>query len=53
MKRIRRNGALPVSRRSRLGTITGNPEAPVGLPEAFDDHMTITCKPVRAELTSK
>ena len=27
---------------SRLGTITGNPEAPVGLPEAFDDHMTIT-----------
>jgi len=27
---------------SRLNTITGNPEAPVGLPEAFDDHMTIT-----------
>ena len=27
---------------TRLGTITGNPEAPVGLPEAFDDHMTIT-----------
>jgi hypothetical protein len=27
---------------SRLGTITGNPEAPVGLPEAFDDHMKIT-----------
>jgi hypothetical protein len=27
---------------SRLGTITGNPEAPVGLPDAFDDHMTIT-----------
>jgi hypothetical protein len=27
---------------SRLGTITGNPEAPVGLPEAFDDHMRIT-----------
>ncbi len=27
---------------SRLGTITGNPEAPVGLPEAFADHMTIT-----------
>ncbi len=26
----------------RLGTLTGNPEAPVGLPEAFDDHMTIT-----------
>jgi hypothetical protein len=27
---------------SRLGTITGNPEAPVGMPEAFDDHMTVT-----------
>jgi hypothetical protein len=27
---------------SRLGTLTDNPEAPVGLPEAFDDHMTIT-----------
>jgi Protein of unknown function (DUF1552) len=27
---------------TRLGTITGNPEAPVGLPDAFDDHMTIT-----------
>jgi hypothetical protein len=27
---------------SRLGTITGNPEAPVGLPDAFDDHMTVT-----------
>jgi hypothetical protein len=27
---------------NRLGTITGTPEAPVGLPEAFDDHMTIT-----------
>ena len=27
---------------TRLGTITGTPEAPVGLPEAFDDHMTIT-----------
>ena len=27
---------------SRLGTITGNPEAPVGMPEAFDDHMKIT-----------
>ena len=26
----------------RLGTITGTPEAPVGLPEAFDDHMTVT-----------
>ena len=27
---------------TRLGTITGNPEAPVGLPEAFDDHLTVT-----------
>jgi hypothetical protein len=27
---------------SRLNTITGNPEAPVGMPEAYDDHMTIT-----------
>ena len=27
---------------TRLGTITGNPEAPIGLPEAFDDHMTVT-----------
>lgn len=27
---------------SRLNTITGNPEAPVGLPDAYDDHMTIT-----------
>jgi Protein of unknown function (DUF1552) len=27
---------------TRLGTITGNPEAPVGMPEAYDDHMTIT-----------
>jgi hypothetical protein len=27
---------------TRLGTITGTPEAPVGLPEAFDDHMTVT-----------
>ena len=26
----------------RLGTLTGIPDAPVGLPEAFDDHMTIT-----------
>jgi hypothetical protein len=26
----------------RLGQITGNPEAPVGLPEAFDDHVTVT-----------
>jgi hypothetical protein len=27
---------------ARLGTITGTPEAPIGMPEAFDDHMTIT-----------
>jgi len=27
---------------ARMGTITGTPEAPLGLPEAFDDHMTIT-----------
>lgn len=27
---------------SRLGTITGDPEAPVGLPDAFDDHMNVT-----------
>jgi hypothetical protein len=27
---------------TRLGTITGEPEAPIGLPEAFDDHMTVT-----------
>jgi Protein of unknown function (DUF1552) len=27
---------------TRLGTITGTPEAPIGLPEAFDDHMTVT-----------
>jgi hypothetical protein len=26
----------------RLGTITGNADAPVGLPEAFDDHMSVT-----------
>src|SRR4051812_2344905 len=26
----------------RLNTITGNPEAPIGLPDAFDDHMNIT-----------
>jgi len=35
---------------SRLGTITGNPEAPVGLPEAFDDHMTITYDLMRLAL---
>jgi len=27
---------------SRLGTLTGNPTSPIGLPEAFDDHMTVT-----------
>jgi hypothetical protein len=27
---------------TRLNTITGNPESPIGLPEAFDDHMTVT-----------
>jgi hypothetical protein len=27
---------------TRLGTITGNADAPLGLPEAFDDHMTVT-----------
>jgi hypothetical protein len=26
----------------RLNTLTGNPDAPIGLPEAFDDHMTVT-----------
>src|SRR5262252_5467727 len=26
----------------RLGVITGIPDAPVGLPEAFDDHMSVT-----------
>ena len=26
----------------RLGTITGIPDAPVGLPEAFDDHLSVT-----------
>jgi len=26
----------------RMGTLTGVPDAPVGLPEAFDDHMMIT-----------
>src|SRR5687768_1249052 len=26
----------------RLNTSTGTPEAPLGLPEAFDDHMTVT-----------
>lgn len=27
---------------TRLGTITGNPDAPIGMPDAFDDHMTVT-----------
>jgi hypothetical protein len=27
---------------SRMNTITSNPEAPLGIPEAFDDHMKIT-----------
>src|SRR6187455_1588905 len=27
---------------TRLNTITGNPESPIGLPEAFDDHMSVT-----------
>jgi hypothetical protein len=27
---------------ARLGAITGNPEAPTGMPDAFDDHMNIT-----------
>jgi hypothetical protein len=27
---------------SRMGAITGAPEAPIGMPEAFDDHMKIT-----------
>jgi len=27
---------------SRMNTITSNPEAPLGVPEAFDDHMKIT-----------
>jgi hypothetical protein len=27
---------------TRLSTITGNPESPIGLPEAFDDHMSVT-----------
>jgi hypothetical protein len=27
---------------TRLNTITGNPDSPIGLPEAFDDHMTVT-----------
>ncbi|MEP7352862.1 MAG: DUF1552 domain-containing protein [Acidobacteriota bacterium] len=27
---------------TRLATITGNPEAPVGLPDAFDDHLNVT-----------
>jgi len=27
---------------TRLATLTDNPESPIGLPEAFDDHMTVT-----------
>jgi hypothetical protein len=27
---------------TRLATLTGNPESPIGLPEAFDDHMSVT-----------
>ena len=27
---------------TRLSTLTGSPESPIGLPEAFDDHMTVT-----------
>jgi hypothetical protein len=27
---------------TRLSTLTGNPDAPIGLPEAFDDHMSVT-----------
>jgi hypothetical protein len=27
---------------TRLNTLTGTPESPIGLPEAFDDHMTVT-----------
>jgi hypothetical protein len=27
---------------TRLNTITGNPEAPIGMPDAFDDHLDVT-----------
>jgi hypothetical protein len=27
---------------TRLGTLTETPDSPIGLPEAFDDHMTVT-----------
>src|SRR5262252_5245414 len=27
---------------TRLATITGNPEAPIGMPDAFDDHLNVT-----------
>jgi hypothetical protein len=27
---------------ARLNTLTDNPESPIGVPEAFDDHMTVT-----------
>jgi hypothetical protein len=26
---------------TRLATITGNPEAPIGMPDAFDDHLNV------------
>ena len=32
---------------SRLGTITGDVTAPLGLPEAFDDHMTVNYELMR------
>jgi len=32
---------------NRLGTITGDVTAPLGLPEAFDDHMTVTFELMR------
>ncbi len=32
---------------SRLGTFTGDVTAPIGLPEAFDDHMTVTYELMR------
>jgi len=32
---------------SRLGAITGDVTAPLGLPEAFDDHMTVTYELLR------
>jgi hypothetical protein len=32
---------------SRLGTLTGDVTAPLGLPEAFDDHMSVTYELMR------